>query len=263
MNDALTKANVTFDHTRLKSLIEAYRCNLRNILMNVHLLEAPVEEVETVRCEKLMVDANHFEILRKLFREDTELKDLQYIADNTIVPLMMYENFPKEIFANRYKMPTVQLFDIFEQIMDGMLDAEIHESCMFQRMDWDMYDSTNILKMGYINCLLKQCRRKKSTMHDAIAFTPILTKLSMKQNFGKKLIAAKSDKGIYETENMFRAMDELVRLGVTAEHSGELSEAVAAVFYAYASEVHGANKTEIAKVKRKRNTMKKKIAATS
>ena len=257
LDDVLTKAKIEYEYERLKKMIEAYRCNIRNILMNIHLLDAAPEEVETVRAEKLMTDSNHFDILRRLFKVDTDISDLRYISDSTIVPLMMYENFPKEIFQNRYKMSNSQLFDMFEQIIDNMLDAEIHETHMYHKLDWDMYDNTNIIKMGFINYFLKQCKRKKAARFDAFAFTPILTKLSLKQNFGKKLVAAKAELGIYETENVYRAMDELERQGV---NNHELSEAVAGVLYAYVTEVHGHNKTDIAKMKRKRTRTAKQKA---
>lgn len=245
IHQVVDKAGIAYQYADLKELIEAFNCNIRNVVTNLHLLSEQTV-VQNVRVQKQLTEATHFDVVRKMFKMDYDIAQLRFISDNTIVPLMLYENYPKELFHNRYKMSDASALDLIETITDRMLDAELQETYMYQRTDWDMYDMTAIIKMGYINTMLKGCKRKKTGTFDSIVFPPILTKLSVKCGFARRLVPAKEELGVYELENVYRVMDEYA-----LSKCPDTCDAVSAVYCNYVQEICGKSKTDVAKIRRK------------
>ena len=245
---AMESNDMAYEYEALKNLIEAYHCNIRNVMMNLHMLQSTDGAIADLRARKQFTEATHFDVVRKLFKMDYDIAQLRFVSDNTIVPLMMYENFPKELFKNRYKMADDAAIEMIETIMDRMLDAEHQESYMYHHMDWDMYDGTAILKMGYINHFLKGCRRKKTGTFDAFTFPSILTKLSAKCGFGRRVAVAKEELAVYELENVYRALDSYASLPGELNGTGD---AIASVYCTYAAEIGGKNKNDVSKLRRK------------
>lgn len=207
ITNILDKEEVIYDHTKLLRLIDVHNNNIRNIFNNLHHLSYSDDEMSEEKQRKLLFDANVFDVMKKLFFFKTSADGLRLISDNNIIPLLLYENFPNELFKNRIRQTKEKYCDSILYINKMFIDAEIQEQFMYQNTEWSMYDNITILKCGSINNQLTKFERKKTRVFDTYVFTQILTKAALRCNYGKKLLVMKRNTKLYDIKNVYYLMD--------------------------------------------------------
>lgn len=202
----LDKERMVYEATKVLRLAEAHGGNIRGIMMNLHLLNDD-NALSDEKRQKLMFDTTPFEMTRRMLTLPCESRDMRAINDNNLVPLLMYENYPTELFSNRLKQSKSKYYELVSTILDRSVHAEALERYMFCNTDWDLWEPVSILKCGYINSLLNSIDRKKSRKDDNLQFTQALTKAATRHNYNKRLTDYKDELGVRDILGVYKAFE--------------------------------------------------------
>jgi energy-coupling factor transporter ATP-binding protein EcfA2 len=206
--DVIDKEGIECDPSKVVKLVEAFQGNVRSVLQNLHKLAFEDEALATERSHRMLFDATTFDIAKKMLTQPFPVRDLSILSDNTLVPLLMYENLFAELFDNRLKPRSAAAHPkAMAVIMDTSIDAEVMERYMFKTMDWELYPHVTTVKCGYINQFLPKFERKKYPKSETLVFTQVLTKAATRHNYGKRLDAIADQLGIYDVLSLFKAFD--------------------------------------------------------
>lgn len=205
--DILERESIPHDASKVVELVETYHGNIRNVLQNLHQLDAGKKTLATEKMLRDLCDATTFDITRRMLSSPMRVKDLHLLSDNTMVPLLLYENYLAELFDNRLKQPPSVYANVVSKIMSNTLEAEILERYMFQTTDWELFDPVITLKCGCINYLVNALPRKKFPKSDALVFTQALSKAATRHNYGKRLEVWQAELGIHDVAPLLRAFD--------------------------------------------------------
>lgn len=206
--DVIEKEGIACEPSKAIKLVETFQGNVRSVLQNLHQLESTDKALATERTHRMLFDATTFDIAKKMLTQTFPVRDLSILSDNTLVPLLMYENMFAELFNNRLKpRSSVAHLKAVGVIMDATIDAEIMERYMFKTMDWDLYPHVTTVKCGYINQTLPLFERKKYPKAETLVFTQVLTKAATRHNYGKRLDAVADTLGVHDVLSLFKAFD--------------------------------------------------------
>ncbi len=206
--DVIEKEGIDCEPSKAVKLVEAFQGNVRSALQNLHQLESADEALATERTHRMLFDATTFDLAKKMLTQTFPVRDLSILSDNTLVPLLMYENLYAELFDNRLKPRNASAHvKAIAVIMDATIEAEIMERYMFKTMDWELYPHVTTVKCGYINQILPRFERKKYPKAETLVFTQVLTKAATRHNYGKRLDAIAEHLGVYDSLSLFKAFD--------------------------------------------------------
>lgn len=209
----LDKDGVEYDASGLLKLAKTYDGNIRHILLNLHNLSNPEREKSHME----FFDKTSFEVVKQLLYQSCPLKDISRTSDNSMVPLILLENFPKELFKKKVDKP--QSLDALINVTDGFVASEEIEKYMYQNTDWTNYDLVTLLRCFPINYHLNMYPVKTTKTNikagDSLVFTQLLTKTSQKQVFYKKLSSIQSSVGIYDIYSASLYYDALCQYIIT------------------------------------------------
>lgn len=204
--NVLDKEGLAYDAAKVLKLAEAHGGNIRGIMMNLHLLDDDGALTDEKR-QKLMFDTTPFEMTRRMLTLPCRTKDMRAISDNNLVPLLMYENYPTELFSNRMKQSRSKYYEMVSTILDRTVHAEALERYMFCNTDWDLWEPVSILKCGSINMILNTIDRKKSRKDDNLQFTQALTKSATRHNYNRRLMDYKEELGVRDILGVYKAFE--------------------------------------------------------
>ena len=205
--NVLDARSQTYDHGRVMNLVAANNSNIRGVLTNLDFNNNAIDVFSRDASEQMFFDQSPFEMTKKMLTTKFTIESLRYAADNPLVPLLLYENFPSELFENRLKQAKHIVCRIVEQIIDGTIESEIIEKHMYANTDWDLLQPVSILKCGYMNTYVNSVPKKKSQRKDNLVFTQSLTKAASRHNYGKRIKDYKAEFGIRDATGIFKAFE--------------------------------------------------------
>lgn len=206
--NVLDARGVSYDAETILKLVESNDANIRSVLMHLDYENKNQEVFTREATEQMFYDKTPFEITKTMLTTKLSCEGLRYAADNPLVPLLMYENFPTELFSNRVKQPKSVISNIIAKIMEGTIDSECIEKYMYANTDWDLLQPVSILKCGYINLYVNSVAKKKSQQRrDNLVFTQSLTKAASRHNYAKRIIEYKTELGIRDPSSLFKAFE--------------------------------------------------------
>ena len=203
----LDETNIKYDHERVMKLVAANNSNIRGILTNLDFTNSAVDIFSRDSTEQLFFDLTPFDITKKMLTTNFTSVALRYAADNPLVPLLLYENFPTELFENRLKQAKRVIYGIVTKIIDGTIHGEILEKYMYANTDWDLLQPVSILKCGHITMNVNNVPKKKSHRKDNMVFTQSLTKAASRHNYGKRIKDYKFELGIRDPASIYKAFE--------------------------------------------------------
>lgn len=252
--------NFQYDHMKLLKLIDVHNNNIRNIFNNFHHLSLNDVEMKAEKQHKLLFDSNVFDVMKKLFFFKMSVNDFKLVSDNNIIPLLLYENFPNELFKNRVKQTKSKYCDAILYINDMFIDSEIQEQFMYQNTEWSLHDNITILKCGSINYQMTKYDKKKTKTFDEYIFTQVLTKAALRCNYGKKMLNLKRNFGMYDLKNIYYVLDCIAKLVMSSSKEElcklhfpkdlNISADDIATIYQYFSQFLGMDKNLLNKIKK-------------
>jgi hypothetical protein len=198
----LDEKNISYDPGSILKLIENNDGNIRSVLMHLNF-----DSERRDATEQMFFDKTPFEITRAMLTTKLSCQGLRYAADNPLVPLLLYENFPSELFLNRVKQAKHVAYDVVARIIDGSISSECIEKYMYVNTDWDLLQPVSIMKCGYVNFCVNNISKKKSIRKDNLVFTQSLTKAASRHNYAKKIIEFKSELGIRDSSGIYKAFE--------------------------------------------------------
>ena len=202
----LEKEQIDYAPTKLVELVDTYR-NIRNVCTNLHQLSLNKEAIAKEKDMRFLFDSTNFDITKKILTRNLSMDSIRLVGDNYVVPLLVYENYQREIFHNRLKQPLPWYYTNIATVMDSTMDAEVIEKHMFTSMDWSTYDCIVILKCGYLNNIVNSIPRKKVCKDLSYNFTQSLTKAATRQSYGKRLKCLQDNLGIHDTKAIYKVFD--------------------------------------------------------
>lgn len=208
----------------LLKLVEAFRGNLRDILQNLHML-ASEGAIQRQKKENQYADHTVYDTCNKLLRHRVPVSDLRNVPDGNLVPLLLFENYPKELFSNRVKTKENSGRNNLENtltITRNFVDTDALERHMYATTDWSTYDNVLTLKCGYINKIINEQERKPSAPPVSCNFTQVLTKSALRCNYGKKMAILKFKLGICENDLMHMIFDSWMLRARTDGHARDI-----------------------------------------
>jgi uncharacterized protein YihD (DUF1040 family) len=258
-SNILDEQGKEYDASKLLRLIDTYQGNYRNIENNLFKLEYREDALEKEKQCRLLIDKMAFDMMSVLFDKKIGLEQVQYVTDNGLVPMLMYENYIVEMFKHRDtgKKPDKEKYTkILTNVSDYFCDGEIIEGYGYQNQDWSMYDLITILKCVPINECISTLPIKKQIKRENYVFTQLLTKSALRCNFGKKLSDLSEVTCIYDIRTLLFLMDcveedvrktkkahkQIGQYNITHEHWG--------CFCSYYSQFLDMEKTKLSKLKK-------------
>lgn len=198
-----------YDATKLLRLIDTYQNNYRNIANNLFKVNDKKESLESEKEQRLLIDKMAFDMMSILFDKKINHSQVQQVTENSLVPMLMYENYIVELFKHREsnkQYDKKSVLRVITEVSDYFCDGEIIESYGYQNQDWTMYDLVTILKCMPINSCISQLPIKKNVKRYDYVFTQLLTKSALRCNFGKRL-GDLTDCGISDVRTLLFLMD--------------------------------------------------------
>jgi hypothetical protein len=194
--------DIQYDQAAVLKLVESNDANIRSVLMHLNF-----DTQRRDATEQMFFDKTPFEITRAMLTTQLSCQGLRYAADNPLVPLLLYENFPTELFMNRVKAAKQSSYDTVARIIDGTIDSECIEKYMYVNTDWELLQPVSIMKCGYVNFYVNSVSKKKAIRKDNLVFTQSLTKAASRHNYAKKIIEFKTELGIRDSSSIFKAFE--------------------------------------------------------
>lgn len=209
-SEKLDKIGTEYDQIKLLQLIETYQQNYRNIANN--LFKITYTENASLTEEKqhrVLLDKTFFDMMKIVFTKKLTAHDIRHISDNSLVPMLLYENFYTELFVNREKLTSKKTYlDAIYNVSQSFCDGECVDAFMYNNQDWSLYDLTTIMKCLPINQYTYSLKSsKKFGVGNNYVFTQLLTKSALKCNFRKKIVEIGDVVGIHESEHMLFLFD--------------------------------------------------------
>ena len=166
---------------KLLRLIQQYKGCIRDALMH---LDAPQTEHELLSSNYR--DLSSFEIIKKLFLQSViTSQDMVHLMQNDVsnISFLLFENIPDELCLNRNHKDVIQIYlSILKHLT---LTAEI-ETFAYNNTEWSLFDMSTHMRLDIFRAILNQ--HSRSSEHDiSLRFTQVLSKLSHKNIFAKKL----------------------------------------------------------------------------
>lgn len=206
-SNLLEHEQIEYDDAKLLKLIDVYNHNVRNIMYNLHSLYVSQDKLTLEKSHRVMFDSTAFNMMETLFKKPLNFHEIRQISDNSLVPMLLYENYYVELFKNKEKLGKHEYLKIIDDVSTGYLNGDIIENYMYQNIEWSLYDYVTFSKCGYINYHFNRVPMKKSGSCPSYAFTQLLTKAALRCNFNKKLLELKYHVGIHNTADVLYLLD--------------------------------------------------------
>ena len=222
--NVLDAKEIPYDPETVFKLVENNDSNIRAVLMHLDFENKNQGVFTRDATEQMFFDKTPFEITKTMLTSKFSCQGLRYAADNPLVPLLLYENFPTELFLNRVKQAKLVVHDTIAKIMDGTIHSECIEKYMYANTDWELLQPVSILKCGYINLYVNNLPKKKCQRKDNLVFTQSLTKAASRHNYAKRIVEFKSELGIRDPSSIFKAFE------TTESHASHASDSAVASY---------------------------------
>jgi GTPase SAR1 family protein len=207
-SNLLENEKIEYDGEKLLKMIDVYNHNVRNIMYNLHSLYVSDDKLNIEKSHRVMFDSTAFTMMETLYKKHLNFQELRQISDNSLVPMLLYENYYTELFKHKEKLGKKDYLKIIDDVSSGYLSGDIMENYMYQNIEWSLYDYVTFLKCGYINYHFnKIAATKKSSPFQPYAFTQLLTKAALRCNFNKKLLELKYHFNIHNTSDILYLLD--------------------------------------------------------
>ncbi len=199
----LDAKDTSYDPSSVLKMIDSNDGNIRSVMLQIKHFD----EERRDATEQLFFDKTPFDITKTMLTTKLSCQGLRYAADNPLVPLLLYENFPSELFSNRVKQAKHTAYETVASIMDGTISSECIEKYMYVNTDWDLLQPVSIMKCGYVNFYVNSVSKKKAIRKDNLVFTQSLTKAASRHNYAKRIVDFKTQLGIRDASGIFKAFE--------------------------------------------------------
>jgi hypothetical protein len=261
ISNILDRNNIPYHGEKLLKLIEIHNNNIRNTINNLHQMVLDDKCFKIEKQQKLLYDSNVFDIILKIYNRKMEFMDFKIIADNNLVPLLLFENYLSEMFKNRLKQTKEKYLNVITDVLDSYIESDIIEQHMYQNTEWTMYDLVTFLRCAPINWHFDTIEKKKTGTFNKYIFTQILTKSALRCNYGKKLSVLKNNIGVSEIEHIFYIFDNFayllnipgIKLNIERKRVSKilhLTDDDMSIIYQYLSQFLGMDKSILSKIKK-------------
>jgi ABC-type dipeptide/oligopeptide/nickel transport system ATPase component len=204
ISNILDKEQKEYDGDALLRLAKTYDGNIRHVVLNLHNMSDPEKEKNNME----FFDKTSFEIIKKLFSQKLSIKSLCHTSDNSLVPFLLYENFPQHLLKR--KMDKNNAVDALINVTDGFVTSEKFEKHMYQSTDWSNYDLVTVLRTFPINNVLNSYPEKGAKgVTENYTFTQLLSKTAQKQIYYKKLLSTQESLKIYDLDTLIVFYDSI------------------------------------------------------
>ena len=129
-------------------------------------------------------DLDIYQTIYELFSKkiDKEQLHVYYSIDYSIIPLLIYENLPKFIYANYSTKTADKLFNYF---MKQFSYINLLETNLIMNKNWELVDYIGLMSTSIANHITSSV---KNPQIPPIKFTNLLSKVSQTLNNNKKIL---------------------------------------------------------------------------
>jgi adenylate kinase family enzyme len=174
------------DDEELLSIVKKQRGNIRDILLNLKNTE---DEMDEIVKERGYGEYNNFEIISSFFlTQSWDNISAVMNTDPSMVSYLLYENVLDDIYNNREATAVMKSYQLINSFY---IKASIIEKFMQDNLDWSLYNTVQIVKVGGVHVALKDLKKKTSRKETKFRFSQVLSKLSHKNIMQKKLSMSK------------------------------------------------------------------------
>jgi hypothetical protein len=246
---------------RVLAKAKLHNGNIRAILNDISCdYEKNDKQAEAeIMKQKALGDSNIYDITHRILSGSYNIRDLQYVSDS-LVPLLLYENYPHELFENRFKTTPAKQTIALTKIMSSFVAGEMLEHHIYKTTDWDVAEYVTMLKAGGVIVNVNNMNRKKNTKLSTYNFSPLLTRMAAKCVFLTNLGVLKACFQIHDTHVLYALLD---RIGEYITDKQEIPEVMRGVsdenkstIFQYLGFMHNTDKKLITKLKRKKSNLK-------
>ena len=185
---AIEKININNVSCRL--LVSHCQYDIRrtlNLLQNIktYFKDRPI----TIKCIKNIIesfaqkdlDINLFSSVEKINCNYMPCHDLLscYYKDKTFVPLLVHENFNKNLIKN-VKCTKNQKIDLMLKYYNHLIDSNIIDKFIFNNQMWELNDYVGILSCKQANIILNNDNKIRPLVYSTIKTSPVFSKLNYK-----------------------------------------------------------------------------------
>jgi broad-specificity NMP kinase len=170
-----------YDEENLLNIVKKQRGNIRDIVLNLKNSDNELTEIVKYRGYS---EYTNFEIIDSFMLKST-WQDIDAIlnSDPCMVSYLLYENVLDEIYTNR---DATSIMKSYYQINNAYVIANQIEKYMQDALDWSVYKTVQILKLGSIYVTLNNLKKKKERKNVSFRFSQVLSKLSHRNIMAKK-----------------------------------------------------------------------------
>jgi len=205
INNICTVNSIHLDNSQKKQICSGFNSDVRSLIIRIGMFSTNsgsknfneiLQKHDIGACftdddtENTFYDMTTMEVLEKVLQTDLNYKEMASVMNNdyNLVGLLIHENYPYELKNSQMTIDDV-LYISNEMCVGDNVDFE-----MFKDLDWDISDMMNVSKITRINSRVMSVKKRpmKKTQSNtylspSYSFSNILTKMSLRHNYVKKL----------------------------------------------------------------------------
>ena len=93
-------------------------------MYNLHSLYSTDEKLDYEKSHRVMFDSTAFNMMETIFKKKIGLNEMRQISDNSLVPMLLYENYYTELFKNKEKQDKKKYIEIIDDVSSGYLNGD-------------------------------------------------------------------------------------------------------------------------------------------
>ncbi len=192
---------------KLLKLLHTYKGCIRDALLH---LDTPETEQDLLNYNYR--DLSSFEIIKKIFLQTTITPSDVYTLinlDGANIAYMLFENIPEELCKRG-----TNAIELYLTILHQFVQSAEIETTACYSMDWTLFEISSLLRLDMFRNILNENKRTTSAdvKDDSLRFIQVLSKLSHKNIFAKKLSHIKK-RSLLSTDTVLYLVDTCAKNG--------------------------------------------------
>jgi len=205
---------------KLLHLINQFKGSIRDTLMH---LDTPQTDEELLSSNYR--DLSSFEIIKKIFLQHSITpNDISNLMQNDIsnISFLLFENIPDELCANRNNKEAIQ---IYLSILKYLAYSAEIETFAYNNTDWNLFDVSTFMRIDIFRHILNEHPRITHNSHESLRFTQVLSKLSHKNIFAKKINTIRK-RSLLSLESVLTLVDVYANENISVKKNTEDSNII-------------------------------------